>query len=84
MTNSGLVKATVTDEPMALFWKQMLPNLTVRSDVVVRPDGGYGLGGPQEQPEAARRAEPVRQDPQGRHALRQRDPAALSEEREVS
>ncbi len=39
MTNSGLVKATVTDEPMALFWKQMLTNLTVRSDVVVRPDG---------------------------------------------
>jgi len=39
MTNSGLVKATVTDEPMALFWKQMLPNLTLRSDVVVRPEG---------------------------------------------
>jgi membrane-bound lytic murein transglycosylase MltF len=39
MVNSGLLKAAVTDEMIALFWNQVLPGLTVRSDIVVRGEG---------------------------------------------
>ena len=42
-----------------------------------------GLGGPQEQPEAPRHAEPARHREQTRHALRQRTVAEISEEHEV-
>ena len=29
MVNAGLLKATVVDDFMAEFWKQVLPNLTL-------------------------------------------------------
>jgi membrane-bound lytic murein transglycosylase MltF len=39
MVNAGLVKATVADEVLAAFWTQILTSLSVRRDVIVRPEG---------------------------------------------
>ena len=39
MVNSGLVKATVVDNLIAAFWKQILTDLTVHPDIVVQRDG---------------------------------------------
>jgi membrane-bound lytic murein transglycosylase MltF len=36
MVSAGLLKAAVVDETLAKFWAQILPDLTVRSDMVVR------------------------------------------------
>ena len=36
MVNAGLLKAAVVDDFVAEFWKQVLPDLAVHSDVVVR------------------------------------------------
>jgi membrane-bound lytic murein transglycosylase MltF len=38
MTNAGLVRITVVDDYLAKFWKQVLPNLVLHEDVVVRSD----------------------------------------------
>jgi membrane-bound lytic murein transglycosylase MltF len=39
MVNSGLLKATVVDEAIAAFWKQILPDLSLHPDVVVMAGG---------------------------------------------
>jgi membrane-bound lytic murein transglycosylase MltF len=39
MVNAGLLKATVVDDFMAEFWKQVLPNLTLHPNLSVRDDG---------------------------------------------
>jgi membrane-bound lytic murein transglycosylase MltF len=36
MVSAGLLKAAIVDEMLAKFWAQILPDLTVRSDVVLR------------------------------------------------
>jgi len=36
MVSAGLLKAAVVDETLAKFWAQILPDLTVRSDVLLR------------------------------------------------
>jgi len=36
MVSAGLLKAAVVDEALAKFWAQILPDLAVRSDVVLR------------------------------------------------
>jgi membrane-bound lytic murein transglycosylase MltF len=36
MVSAGLLKAAIVDETLAKFWAQILPDLTVRSDVVLR------------------------------------------------
>jgi membrane-bound lytic murein transglycosylase MltF len=51
MVNAGLVKMTVVDDHVASFWKQILPKLSVRSDLVIKSDQevGYAMrkGSPQ-------------------------------------
>ena len=42
MVNAGLVKTTVADAHIAVFWKQILPKLTLHSDVAVRTGGEIG------------------------------------------
>jgi len=39
MVNAGLLKATVVDDFMGQFWKQVLPNLTLYPGLSVRDDG---------------------------------------------
>lgn len=39
MVNAGLLKATVVDDFMAEFWKQVLPNLTLHRSLSVREEG---------------------------------------------
>jgi membrane-bound lytic murein transglycosylase MltF len=41
MVSSGLVRATVVDRPVADFWKQVLPELVVHEQVVVREGGAF-------------------------------------------
>jgi membrane-bound lytic murein transglycosylase MltF len=36
MVSAGMIKATVVDDYMATFWAQVLPNLTVHQNIVVR------------------------------------------------
>jgi len=36
MVSAGLLKAAIVDETLARFWSQILPDLAVRSDVVLR------------------------------------------------
>jgi membrane-bound lytic murein transglycosylase MltF len=42
MTNAGLLDIVVVDDWMADLWAQVLPNITVREDLVVRDDGRTG------------------------------------------
>jgi membrane-bound lytic murein transglycosylase MltF len=35
MVNAGLVKATIADQPIATFWKQIFPSITLHPDVAV-------------------------------------------------
>lgn len=42
MVNAGIVDITVADDVMAELWAQVLPNLTVHSDLQVHTDGRYG------------------------------------------
>jgi membrane-bound lytic murein transglycosylase MltF len=39
MVNAGLVEATVVNEAIAKFWKQILPDLTIHEDVAVQEEG---------------------------------------------
>src|SRR6185295_10362386 len=39
MVSAGLVKTTVADDMIAAFWKQILPQLTLHPQIVVREDG---------------------------------------------
>jgi len=39
MLNAGLVKILVVDEHIALFWKQIFPNIVLHQDVKVRNEG---------------------------------------------
>jgi membrane-bound lytic murein transglycosylase MltF len=39
MVNAGLLKATVVDDFMGQFWKQVLPNLTLHPGLTVRDEG---------------------------------------------
>jgi membrane-bound lytic murein transglycosylase MltF len=42
MVNAGLVKATIADEPIAAFWKNVFPKLTLHPDVAVRTGADTG------------------------------------------
>jgi membrane-bound lytic murein transglycosylase MltF len=42
MVNAGLVKATIADAHIAVFWKQIFPKLTLHPDVMVRTGGEIG------------------------------------------
>jgi membrane-bound lytic murein transglycosylase MltF len=43
MCNAGLLKIVVVDDPLAKFWKQVLPNLTLHPTVTVREEGDYAM-----------------------------------------
>jgi membrane-bound lytic murein transglycosylase MltF len=42
MVNAGLVKITIADAHIAVFWKQIFPKLTLHPDVAVRTGGEIG------------------------------------------
>jgi len=42
MVNAGLVKVTIADAHIAVFWKQIFPKLTLHPDVAVRTGGEIG------------------------------------------
>jgi membrane-bound lytic murein transglycosylase MltF len=42
MVNAGLVRATIADAHIAVFWKQIFPKLTLHPDVAVRTGGEIG------------------------------------------
>jgi membrane-bound lytic murein transglycosylase MltF len=42
MVNAGLVKVTIADAHIAMFWKKIFPKLTLHSDVAVRTGGEIG------------------------------------------
>jgi len=42
MVNAGLVPATIADDHIATFWKQIFPKLTLHKDVAVRTGGEIG------------------------------------------
>jgi membrane-bound lytic murein transglycosylase MltF len=42
MVNAGLVKMTIADAHIAVFWKQIFPKLTLHPDVAVRTGGEIG------------------------------------------
>jgi len=42
MVNAGLVKMTVADAHLAVFWKKIFPKLTLHPDVAVRTGGEIG------------------------------------------
>src|SRR5258706_181328 len=39
MVNAGIVKLTIADSYIAVFWKQIFTNLTLHTDVALRTDG---------------------------------------------
>lgn len=39
MLNAGVLKATVVDQHVAVFWKQIFPNITLHPDIVLRSSG---------------------------------------------
>jgi membrane-bound lytic murein transglycosylase MltF len=43
MVNAGLIPATIADDYLAKFWKQVFTDLTVNADVVVRSDGDLAV-----------------------------------------
>jgi membrane-bound lytic murein transglycosylase MltF len=43
MVNAGLVPITLTNDYVAEFWKQVFPNLTVRTDLAARSDGQIAM-----------------------------------------
>jgi len=42
MVNAGLVPATIADDHIAAFWKQIFPKLTLHKDVAIRTGGEIG------------------------------------------
>jgi membrane-bound lytic murein transglycosylase MltF len=42
MLNAGLVKVLVVDQHIAVFWKQIFPNITLHPDVILRGGGNIG------------------------------------------
>lgn len=42
MANAGLVKATIADAHIAVFWKKIFPKLTLHPDVALRTGGEIG------------------------------------------
>lgn len=42
MLNAGLIKFTILDDHIANFWKQVLPEITLRPDIVLRSGGEIG------------------------------------------
>ncbi|HWT79200.1 MAG TPA: transglycosylase SLT domain-containing protein, partial [Candidatus Methylomirabilis sp.] len=42
MVNAGLVKVTIADSHIAVFWKKIFPKLTLHPDVAVRTGGEIG------------------------------------------
>jgi membrane-bound lytic murein transglycosylase MltF len=51
MVNAGLLEYAVVDDWIAKIWKQVLPKLQVREDLVLRDDGRTGWGFRKESPE---------------------------------
>jgi membrane-bound lytic murein transglycosylase MltF len=43
MVNAGLIPATVVDDYLAEYWKQVFPDLTVHSDVTLRTGGNLAV-----------------------------------------
>ena len=75
MVNAGLIPATVVDDYLAEYWKQVFTDMTVHAALTVRTGGEPGGRHPEEQPEARRRAERVHREE--RHGVRDRqDPRA--------
>ncbi|WP_245296164.1 hypothetical protein [Sinorhizobium sp. Sb3] len=71
MINAGLLPWTVVDMYKANIWSKVFTDLKVREDIAVSDHGEIRLGDPQGQPEAQGGPRRLRQDPQGRHHLRQ-------------
>lgn len=42
MANAGLIKILIVDQPIAEFWKQVFPNITLHPEAVVRSNVDYG------------------------------------------
>jgi membrane-bound lytic murein transglycosylase MltF len=42
MTNAGLVKIMIADKPVAEFWKQIFPNITLYPEAAVRTGADFG------------------------------------------
>lgn len=40
MLNAGILKSTVVDQHVAVFWKQIFPDITLHPDIVLRSGGG--------------------------------------------
>jgi membrane-bound lytic murein transglycosylase MltF len=43
MVNAGLIPATVVDNYLAKFWRQVFPNMTVHEDVAIRTGGTLAI-----------------------------------------
>jgi membrane-bound lytic murein transglycosylase MltF len=41
MANAGLIKILVVDQPVAQFWKQVFPNITLHPEAAVRTEGDF-------------------------------------------
>ena len=44
MANAGLVKILIVDQPIAEFWKQVFPNITLHPEAAIRTNVDYGWG----------------------------------------
>ena len=72
MVNAGLLKATVVDDFIAEFWKQILPGITLHANVAVREEGDLAWAVRKSSPKLHRGAEPARQGQRAGHTVRQR------------
>ncbi len=82
MVSAGLVPATVVDEVTADLYTQVFPNLKKHSDIASAARR-HRLGLPQGQPQARRRGQRLREDPQGGHSRGQRADQQVHEEHAV-
>jgi len=41
MANAGLIKIIIADEPMAKFWKQVFPNITLHPEAAIRTNADF-------------------------------------------
>ena len=59
MTNAGLLKVSVVNDFYAEFWKQILPDITVHPEIVVRDDGALAWAARKNSPQLIATLNPI-------------------------
>ena len=83
MVNAGLLARTVIKLPIATFWKQVFPQITVNDNAKVRTGGEIAWAMRKDSPQLKAAVDELHQAQRQGHDDREHDPGALPEERQV-